>query len=398
MTEPSTYLFDENHFVDSAKRYLAHKYDANDHPPFGKLVLAGSIELLGDRPLGWRLPAFVIGILTIIVGSIACARLFNSAATGWITAAFLSADGFFISYSRIALLDIHLAAAGATVLLVSSFRLNPLTAVLQGVVLGLAASVKLSGVGLLLPIAYWILLSNGSLRRRACLLIVCILSVVTAYCAQYMIGLTVSGQPAALTTVMEKTVNLIERHSGKTAWASPFSSQWFKWVVPTKSINLAFSPNFNDVRVVSSLGNLLLWWFGVATILGAFIVTWVSGLAAVIDTDAERKSNATSISIHHFVLSNGRAVLLILFGCIGYLAPWIFTLRESYIYHFLPIYGFIIVLLAGYVGWIGRCRPTLVILFVAGVLIVTSFYAPVWSYTPVSAAAMQVRLFFHGWR
>src|SRR5436309_849575 len=73
-------VFDEVYYVNAARVIAGirppadQKYggaplgdDPNaEHPQLAKLMVAGSIELLGDGPLAWRLPSLLLGSLAII--------------------------------------------------------------------------------------------------------------------------------------------------------------------------------------------------------------------------------------------------------------------------------------------------------------------------------------------
>jgi dolichyl-phosphate-mannose--protein O-mannosyl transferase len=83
---------------------------------------------------------------------------------------------------------------------------------------------------------------------------------------------------------------------------------------------------------------------------------------------------------------------------VGCLAPWALSHRDSYVYHFLPSYTALIILLGGYLGWARGRRPPLVLWFLAVVLVVAALYAPVWSMGPITLDAFRARLFLERWR
>ena len=45
---PTVMKWDEHHYVNVARSYVGHHYATDDHPPFGKLIIAGVMALLGD--------------------------------------------------------------------------------------------------------------------------------------------------------------------------------------------------------------------------------------------------------------------------------------------------------------------------------------------------------------
>ena len=88
----------------------------------------------------------------------------------------------------------------------------------------------------------------------------------------------------------------------------------------------------------------------------------------------------------------------VLLAWAGPLAFWVPSLRDAYLYHYLPSYTFALVFLAGYLDRVYARRPRAT--FVAIVLIaeVSIFYAPVWAEMPLSLSALDARLFFPFWR
>jgi dolichyl-phosphate-mannose--protein O-mannosyl transferase len=91
-------------------------------------------------------------------------------------------------------------------------------------------------------------------------------------------------------------------------------------------------------------------------------------------------------------------VVTLLATTIGFLAPWVLTHRDSYVYHFLPSYASLVVLLGGYVSWVYARRRRIALGYMAAVLMLAGFYAPVWSTMPMTAAAFNLRLFLGSWR
>jgi len=146
-------IFDERYYVNAA-RVIAGIHpppgspyagaplgvDPNaEHTPLAKLIIAGSIELLGDRPLAWRLGSLVMGSLAIL-GMFALVRA--AGAGRWVAVAaagLMAADNLMIVHGRIATLDIYALAAmvwAAALYL----RRRPLVA---GVLIGVGLCAKL---------------------------------------------------------------------------------------------------------------------------------------------------------------------------------------------------------------------------------------------------------------
>jgi dolichyl-phosphate-mannose--protein O-mannosyl transferase len=111
LTIPSKPFFDEVHYLPAARAILALSHPANpEHPPLGKELLALGIAILGDRPLGWRMPGALFGALALFAAM--RAMWFASASRfAAITCGVLLATAFpLFVQSRIAMLDVYMAS------------------------------------------------------------------------------------------------------------------------------------------------------------------------------------------------------------------------------------------------------------------------------------------------
>ncbi len=146
-------IFDETYYVGAAhviagraplrgEQYggAARGMDPNsEHPQLGKLVIAASIEALGDGPLAWRLGSILAGTLAIL-GMFALVRAAGgSEGEAAVAAALMAADNLMIVHGRIGTLDAPVLAA--MVWSVALYlRGRPVVA---GVLLGIGACFKL---------------------------------------------------------------------------------------------------------------------------------------------------------------------------------------------------------------------------------------------------------------
>jgi dolichyl-phosphate-mannose-protein mannosyltransferase len=146
---PSQLYFDEIHYVPAARMLLEWARHNPEHPFFAKQVIAASIRLLGDNPLGWRLPSALLGAFGLYAfGRLVWFVTGRRAAT--IAATFLLATNFtWFVQSRIAMLDMVMAALGLAALwLVAAAIRLPSQArwrlALAGVLFGLSLGAKWS--------------------------------------------------------------------------------------------------------------------------------------------------------------------------------------------------------------------------------------------------------------
>lgn len=146
-------VFDEIYYVNAARRIAGVRVptgapyanapqgtDPNaEHPQLAKLIVAASIEALGDSPWAWRLGSLVLGSLAIL-GMFALVRAAGGGPWAALGAATLMAlDNLVLVHSRIATLDVYVLAAMIWAL-VAYLRGRP---VLAGGLIGVGACMKL---------------------------------------------------------------------------------------------------------------------------------------------------------------------------------------------------------------------------------------------------------------
>ena len=386
---PPALTFDEHHFVENARNYLAGKADWNDHPPLGKLLIAAAIAWHGDDSVGWRSVPLGFGLLSIVLAYFLGRALTRDPLAGAFAAAFVALDGFLIAFSRTALLDGMLTALALGCVLALSLGRGWWRALAVGVLLGLTASIKFSGVTLLLPCA-WIVLSSRERWpvRSAQFSLVCALGLLVFY-AQYALGRVLSGQGAAPSDVVAATRVLVVHHLGLTQMTHPLTSHWYTWWLPTRPITLRFDwVEGRQIRAMSSLGNPLLWWTSTAAMLAS--------LGSLLWLGARRLMQPSTRDQPRELHTQAR--VLVGLAWVGFLSPWILTARDSYIYHYLPAYALGLVWLGGLVAQGHRRWPRACLVFVSVVVAVSIFYAPVWAQLPISPRGYDLRLFLHRWR
>lgn len=84
ITHPNEPLFDEQHYVPDARRIVTGEGTLRvEHPPLAKLIIAGGIEIFGDNPWGWRMPAVILSTVALIAFYDICRKLGTSHKTSF---------------------------------------------------------------------------------------------------------------------------------------------------------------------------------------------------------------------------------------------------------------------------------------------------------------------------
>jgi dolichyl-phosphate-mannose--protein O-mannosyl transferase len=176
----------------------------------------------------------------------------------------------------------------------------------------------------------------------------------------------------------------------------PYSSHWYTWFLPVKPIYLRRDVDVDgSIRALLTLGNPLLWWGGIAAVIGAAVIVVRTGPARVwrklrdLNTPEPLGGSLEERTGHLFWLVAAWSAPIVF---------WIPSLRDSFIYHYMPSYAFALVLLAGLVERTYRRYRMATLIGVIVVLEVSLFYAPLWGELPITQRALDARLPFRSWR
>jgi dolichyl-phosphate-mannose-protein mannosyltransferase len=389
---PPRFTFDEHHFVPNARRYLLGEIDDNDHPPLGKLLIAVGILLFGDNPVGWRAASLIFGLQSLVIAAALARVLFANPRAGWFAAAFFAGDGFFLAYSRTALLD-----GGLTCLILWSLLAAVTAETWRGVLacallVGLAASVKWSGGMAVVPAVAAILI----LRRAPRWSLLLFAAAPIMHLALWLATFPLSGRPAdprALLTLMHE---LLRRHIEIGHSQNPLASPWYTWPVLYHPIVVKLADHGTGRRYASSVGNPLLFFSSTLVV----VATLQAGVAAVVRArKAGLRVSAMLLGYLSFLPPVMRAATLLTIGWLALLAPWMVG-RGSYtfMYHYLPSYGFALALVAGAAAHLEQRFPRAVSIYVGLALAIGVFFAPVWAEFPLAESVANYRLMFLPWQ
>src|SRR5208283_5282913 len=108
ITRPDTPLFDEQHYVPDARRIINGEGTLRlEHPPLAKLIIAGGMEIFGDNPWGWRLPAVILSTFALVAFYDVCRKLGTSHKTAFMATLLLGTENLTFIHSGMAMLDIY---------------------------------------------------------------------------------------------------------------------------------------------------------------------------------------------------------------------------------------------------------------------------------------------------
>ena len=171
-------------------------------------------------------------------------------------------------------------------------------------------------------------------------------------------------------------------------WASVVESPWYSWLVMYHPLVIKSAYQGTTARLASSVGNPLLWFSADACLLGVLAM----GAAVALRAKTWRQR-----FVDYFD-GAGKAVAILGIAWLSMMLLWMSGRIVTYWYHYLTPYAIALVLLGGVVARLDRKFPRAVLVFVALVLALSAYLAPVWAELPISIRAVPYRLVFPLWR
>jgi dolichyl-phosphate-mannose--protein O-mannosyl transferase len=390
--------FDESHYVPAARQLLDGHPDPNrEHPPLGKILIAGGIALFGDRPLGWRFMSTVFGALTLVGMYVWGVALFKDRSLALWAALVTLVNHLLYVQGRIGMLDTFmfafLAWAAAAVIAALDPRLEPQRArlylAIAGWMLGFAMATKWFGVvawvaclGLLASVRfihrYWPKLiaqdaardfTNVDLARGL------VLYPLLAYAICFIPRIVSEHQGPWYTAPAEFLQMQARMYSGQLAVPGqhPYMSHWYQWPFLTRPIRYAFDHDGARVRGVLLLGNPLVMWAGMVALVFCAI-------------DVIRRRS--------------REALLILFFYLAFFASWVVIPRKLSLYYYYYPAAMNLIFALAYVlrdrssGQRYRWARWMFLVSAAAVFV---YFLPVLSGSPIANDAFTKWMWFRSW-
>src|SRR6201992_2025944 len=110
ISNPDKFYFDEVHYVPAARQMLEPVMPSPMlnpmHPPLAKQIIAFSMHVLGDNPLGWRYPGTLFGALAVVAIYLCALALFASPSAALAAALIAFFNQMLFVMARTAMLDI----------------------------------------------------------------------------------------------------------------------------------------------------------------------------------------------------------------------------------------------------------------------------------------------------
>lgn len=365
---PDKPVFDEVYFPVFAKNMLHGVMTFDVHPPLGKMLIAIGIWLFGDTGFGWRVIPFVVGLLTIGLFFGLGYLYFKNRLHALLLTCFIALEGILIVYSRTGLMDGILFFAIMLCFALAVRAKNNLQITQLAAAIGLAIAIKWLALAVVVPVAY-VMWRKGYLRRFvATLPVAAIVYFFVVYTGEVIGG--------AANPVREVLVWHHEAWQYQTTLTAthPWSSVWWTWPLMSRPVLMWYQVvQDGKIEIITALGNPLIWWSSsLATFGSVFYLAW------------------QWLVKHRSILDHPLMPLLV--GYFAFFLPWVPVHRVLFIYHYLPAYGFALMILAYWLGLVGKRKPWIAVTFLVMALALAIFFAPLATTFPISQANLNAHL------
>lgn len=314
------------------------------HPPLAKLFMTGSMAILGQNQVGWRLPGAVIGTLTVLLVYLLGRELFKRESVGILAAAVFSLDGLPLVMSRIGMNDTYFLFFT----LFSIWLFFKKRFFLSALCFGLALSAKWTAVWIL-PVIFT-LMWLFRIKPRFKIFWFFFLPP-TVYLVSYF-GFFLAGHSFA--QFVELQQQMWWYHTNLEA-THPFQSSWWSWPLMLRPVWLFAQEKGNLISNIYAMGNPFVFWGGLAAL----------GVMGVVG----------GMKVMRGVRKQGELIFIVLAWGLFFL-PWVLSPRIMFLYHYLPAMPFLSLSL----GWfLSIQRPLARFAFCVLLFAFYLFFFPHWT-------------------
>jgi dolichyl-phosphate-mannose-protein mannosyltransferase len=367
---PDSHYFDEIYYGFTAEEYAkgnlkAWVWDYTppegfaytwDHPPTGKLIMAGFVKLFDISSTSRRLaPLFAGALLPLVVYFLAKTAFPDKNLLAIIAALLTAFEGLVLSLSRIALTDTMLTMfIGLTILF-----LWKRSYLISAIFFGLALSTKWTGI-YLIPIIGITLLVNSDWKKKAWKTsVVHVIKTSLLYACTGLVIYLISYLPLFIHYGGQKFVDLHQQmwwyHTNLKA-THPAQSAAYLWPINYRPVWFYVDYQNKTTGNIYAMLNPAIAWGGIIAV--ALVSFWL----------LETKS---------------KNLFLILLAYFMFWVPWIFSPRIMFLYHYLPSVPFLILCLAYALHRLYTASPQLGQYAAAGYVIIVFvlfiFFFPYWT-------------------
>lgn len=399
ISEPNHYYFDEVYHAVTAEAYAANNPAAYDpfspplkpgtayewlHPPFAKLLQAGSIKIFGDVPFAWRLPSLLIGT-AIIPATFLLAYILFGPIAGAFAATTIAFENLTFVMSRITMNDIFVVfftvCAFIFAALYSKARTNN-RLLLTSIFLGLAIASKWTGLYAIAVVLIYLFindLKDKKLHLRLSLLLIIPAFIYLASYGQFWLQGHSIGQFINLNKQIwwyENRHDLKHSYATTPIFCAPEGlggpKTFCPWILDARGVYFSYEQYGQKAGFIYALGNPFIFWVGIIAI---------------------------SYMVGKYIENKDKHILLVLLGYFVFWVPWVFTPRILFLYHYLPSIPFLSVGLGYCLAKIYKTKLMVVSLFIIGLFILAFFYFyPITSGLPIDPATIQNYMWLSTWR
>jgi len=356
---PQEYYFDEIYHSFTAREYLHKNPDAWVwygkppegrayewvHPPMAKLLMAVSMWLLGEQPIGWRMPGVLLGVGSVLFVYLIGVALFKNKTMSLLAAALFALDGLPLVLSRIGTNDgtFLFFTLGTIYFFIENKYL------FSSLFLGLAASTKLSFIWLppMIVLLFFILRKRWE-KSLLWYVIIPPLVYLASFAPFFALGHTWS-------ELIELHYQMFWYHSHLQA-THPFSSSWWSWPFMLKPMWFYTQSQNGMISNIYAQGNPAVFWIGFAAVI--FLLCTA-------------------------IITRRRELWAVLIAYGGLFIPWSLSPRIMFLYHYLPSIPFLSLALAWLLMSNKHWKKIAIIFLVLAILLFAWLY-PHWIGIPVN--------------